>query len=58
VAEEKFHSIRMALKVGVEVGYHKTDEFPQIALQHAQYQVLDIKRAMKLKIRLTCLYDD
>jgi hypothetical protein len=36
VAEKKFHGIIMALKVGVEVRYHKTDEFPQITLQHAQ----------------------
>jgi hypothetical protein len=47
VAEEKFHGIIVALKVGVKLRYHKTDEFPQITLQHAQ----TVERFMEWKVK-------
>jgi hypothetical protein len=53
VAEKEFHGIVMTLKVGVKVRYHKTDEFPQITLQHAHNtKSQTTKRTMEHKIRL------
>jgi hypothetical protein len=59
VAEKEFHGIVMTLKVGVKVRYHKTDEFPQITLQHAHNtKSQTTKRAMEQKIKLTYVCDD
>jgi hypothetical protein len=58
VAEKEFHGIVMTLKVEVKVRYHKTDEFPQITLQHADNtKSQTIKKAMEQKITLTYVCD-
>lgn len=49
----------MALKVGVEVRYHKTDEFPQITLQHVQNMKSHTTEGLtEQKLRLTYVCDD